>query len=70
MTLEEFAQKHDELFGDMTQTKDVLMRIASNLSDLQYESTFSTTKDVVEKCDSLKEYIFDYISVLRSRRML
>jgi len=58
MTKQEFIEKYNEF--ESFDTQDVLMRIASNLSDLQegFESN--------DKINSLKEYIFDYKSVLKS----
>jgi hypothetical protein len=59
MTKQEFIEKYKEF--ELFDTQDVLMRIASNLSDLQNEDNNS------DKINSLKEYIFDYKSVLKSK---
>jgi hypothetical protein len=58
MTKQEFIEKYNE--SESLDTQDVLMRIASNLSDLQEGSESN------DKINSLKEYIFDYKSVLKS----
>ncbi len=63
MTRKEFAVKHDEIFGEEVGDADVLMRIASNISDLEVDSS-----NLKSKAFYLKEYIFDYISVVRSER--
>jgi len=64
MTLKEFEDKHDERFA--TSTNDVLMRVASNLSDLHIEKDIWTAEAIDTKLNSLKRYIFDYMDVLRS----
>ena len=64
MTKSEFCEKYGE--WSTPTTNDVLMRIASNLSDLHIEKTFFTPEQMDEKLNSLKRYIFDYQSVLRS----
>ena len=64
MTLKEFEDKHDERFA--TSTNDVLMRVASNLSDLHIEKDIWTAEAIDNKLNSLKRYIFDYMDVLRS----
>lgn len=57
----EFNSKWNQ--PSFTDTNDVLMRIASNLSDMQ----MSETTDV-EKLNLLKKYIFDYRNVLRNEQ--
>jgi len=64
MTLKQFESKHDERFS--TSTNDVLMRVASNLSDLHIEKDIWTGEQIDKKLNSLKRYIFDYMDVLRS----
>ena len=66
MTKLEFCEKHNESYSPETlQTTDVLMRIASNLSDLHLEKNFFTPDQMDEKLNNLKKYIFDFHSVLR-----
>jgi hypothetical protein len=66
MTKQEFINKHGEfLTPELLSTTDVLMRIASNLSDLHIEKTFFTPEEMDEKLNSLKSYIFDYMAVVR-----
>ena len=66
MTKLEFCEKHNESYSPETlQTTDVLMRIASNLSDLHMEQHFFTPEQMDEKLNNLKKYIFDFHSVLR-----
>jgi len=43
------------------------MRIASNLSDMQMY--LSDNKEMVEKMNALKNYIFDYKTVLRMEEL-
>ena len=57
----EFNSKWDQ--HSLTDTRDVLMRIASNLSDMQ----MSGASD--EKLNLLKKYIFDYSSVLKQEEL-
>lgn len=62
MTLQEFETKHYERWTPST--RDVLMRVASNLSDLHIEKDFFTPQQMDDKLNNLKEYIFDYRKVL------
>jgi hypothetical protein len=62
MSRDEFKEKYGQI-GDSS-TEDVLMRIASNLSDLQHNT--SILKD---RIDMLKEYIFDYKSVIKNEKL-
>ena len=62
MSRDEFKEKYGQI-GDLS-TEDVLMRIASNLSDLQHNT--SILKD---RIDMLKEYIFDYKSVIKNEKL-
>jgi hypothetical protein len=65
MTKQEFQTTYGEIsFFD---TQDVLMRIASNLSDMQMY--LSDNKEMVEKMNALKNYIFDYKTVLRMEEL-
>jgi len=62
MTRLEFNQKYGE--RPSSDTEDVLMRIASNISDLQHDESIADCK-----LDMLKQYIFDYQSVLRNEKV-
>jgi hypothetical protein len=44
-------------------TNDVLMRVASNLSDVQ--DMLGDNVEVNEYLNNIKKYMFDYMSVLR-----
>jgi hypothetical protein len=61
MTKQEFQKTYGE--NPFFETQDVLMRIASNLSDMQMY--LSDNKEMFEKMNALKNYIFDYKAVLR-----
>ena len=70
MTKLEFCEKHNESYTPETlQTTDVLMRIASNLSDLHTEQHLFTSEQMDEKLNNLKKYIFDFDSVLRMEQL-
>ena len=62
MTRDEFNKKYSE--RSYSDTSDVLMRIASNLSDLQHD-----TDNFRDKLNLLKEYIFDYKTVIRNEKL-
>jgi hypothetical protein len=62
MTRDEFNKKYSE--RSYSDTSDVLMRIASNLSDLQHD-----TDNLSDKLNLLKEYIFDYKTVIRNEKL-
>ena len=65
MTRQDFCNKYREMYPvDLHGTADVLMRVASNLSDLQIDITFRPQEEVTEKLNALKRYIFDYNEVL------
>ena len=64
MTLEQFKSKHKEWYPPST--NDVLMRVASNLSDLHIEKDIWTGQQIDDKLNSLKGYIFDDMDVLRT----
>ena len=66
MTIEQFKEKHNE--WGYPDTNNVLMRIASNLSDLHIEKTFFTDEEMDQKLNALKKYIFDYQEVLRKEK--
>jgi len=67
MTKQEFIKAHGEFLpAHLFTTNDVLMRVASNLSDYQIERNFMTGEQLDEKINNLKRYIFDYMSVLRA----
>jgi len=64
MTKVEFCEKHGELLpAEMIKTNDVLMRVASNLSDTQ--EMLGRGIDVNQQLNEVKKYLFDYMSVLR-----
>jgi hypothetical protein len=62
MTRDEFNKKYSE--RSYSDTSDVLMRIASNLSELQHD-----TDNLSDKLNLLKEYIFDYKTVIRNEKL-
>ena len=67
MTKQEFIKTHREFLpADLFTTNDMLMRVAANLSDLHIEKSFFTPEQMDQKLDSIKEYIFDYMDVLRN----
>ena len=64
MTRVEFCENHRELLpAEMLNTNDVLMRVASNLSDVQ--DMLGDNVEVNEYLNNIKKYMFDYMSVLR-----
>ena len=64
MTKFEFCKKHGEcLPAEMLKTTDVLMRVASNLSDTQ--EMLDRGMDVNNHLNEVKKYIFDFMTVLR-----
>ncbi len=64
MTKVEFCEKHGEFLpAEMIKTNDVLMRIASNLSDTQ--EMLERGMNVNQQLNEVKKYLFDYMSVLR-----
>lgn len=67
MTNQEFKEKYGE--RSSSGTSDVLMRIASNLSDLQIEKDFFTPEQMDTKINALKMYISDYNTVVRAEEM-
>lgn len=67
MTNQEFKEKYGE--RPSAGTSDVLMRIASNLSDLQIEKNFFTPEQIDDKINALKAYISDYHTVIRAEEM-
>jgi hypothetical protein len=62
MTKQEFTTKYRSCINSDVETRDVLLLVASNLSDLQH---FGLTEEANEKINSIKELIFDYMSVIR-----
>jgi len=64
MTRFEFEQKYQT--WSTPNTNDVLMRIASNLSDLHIEKDFFTPNEMDVKLNAIKEFIFDWRMVLRT----
>ena len=67
MIKQEFQEKYGE--RPSMETSDVLMRIASNLSDLQIEKDFFTPEQIDAKINALKTYISDYQTVIRAEEM-
>lgn len=64
MTKVEFCEKYREFLpAEMIKTNDVLMRVASNLSDAQ--EMIGMGMDVNQHLNEVKKYLFDYMSVLR-----
>jgi hypothetical protein len=64
MTKVEFCEKYGEFLpAEMLKTTDVLMRVASNLSDSQ--EMLDRGMDVNNHLNEVKKYIFDFMSVLR-----
>lgn len=68
MTRFEFEKKYHTWSNP--NTNDVLMRVASNLSDLHIEKDFFTPNEMDEKLNSLKRFIFDWQEVLRSEEQI
>jgi len=66
MTKNEFIQKYGEM--SMFDTQDVLMRIASNLSDMHLDKKMFSEEQMDQKLNVMKTYIFDYISVMRTEK--
>ena len=66
MTKVEFCEKHNEsLPAEMLKTTDVLMRIMSNLSDLQIEKEWCAPDELDDKINLIKRYASDYMTILR-----
>ena len=69
MTRVEFCEKHGEYLSvEMLKTTDVLMRVVSNLSDTQ--ELINRDMDAIGQLNMIKEYIFDFMSVLRHEEKL
>ena len=64
MTRFEFEQKYQT--WSTPNTNDVLMRIASNLSDLHIEKELFTPNEMDAKLNAIKQFIFDWRMVLRT----
>ena len=64
MTRFEFEEKYQT--WSTPNTNDVLMRVASNLSDLHIEKDFFTPNEMDAKLNAIKEFIFDWRMVLRT----
>ena len=64
MTKFEFEKKYQT--WSTPNTNDVLMRVASNLSDLHIEKDFFTPNEMDEKLNAIKQFIFDWKMVLRT----
>ena len=62
MSREEFNKKYGE--SSYSDTSDVLMRISINLSDLQHNSS-----NLNDRLNVLKQYIFDYKTVVRNEKL-
>ena len=63
MTKFEFEKKYQT--WSTPNTNDVLLRVASNLSDLHIEKHLFTPTELDEKLNSIKQFIFDWQKVLR-----
>jgi hypothetical protein len=63
MTRFEFEEKYQT--WSTPNTNDVLMRVASNLSDLHIEKDFFTPNEMDAKLNAIKQFIFDWQKVLR-----
>jgi hypothetical protein len=66
MTILQFSEKYGEYMGEDTTATDVLTRIAANLSDFHLEKAITSPDEFDSKLNLLKQYIFDYKSVLRT----
>jgi len=64
MTRFEFEEKYQT--WSTPNTNDVLMRIASNLSDLHIEKELFTPNEMDAKLNAIKQFIFDWRMVLRT----
>ena len=64
MTRFEFEEKYQT--WSTPNTNDVLMRVASNLSDLHIEKELFTPNEMDAKLNAIKEFIFDWRMVLRT----
>lgn len=64
MNRAEFTIKYGEL-SDVT-NDEILLRVNSNLSDLQIETKIHTQEEIEEKINVLKTYISDFSTVLKN----
>jgi hypothetical protein len=65
MNRTEFARNYG-FFRSEIDTSDVLMTIASTLSDIQFEIEHNINSDErIEKINTLKKFIFEYDDVIR-----
>lgn len=70
MTVQEFIKKHDNLqvlFEENAQdiAIDILDITIANLSDLHFEKSFFTEKQMDNKINSLKDLLWDLQEVLK-----
>jgi len=69
MTKQEFVDHYKELHSAETlQTRDVLMRIASSLSNLHIQKVFMSSDEIDRALNNIKEYVFDYMDVLEETK--
>ena len=64
MTRFEFEKKYQT--WSTPNTNEVLLRVASNISDLHIEKHILTPNEMDEKLNAIKEFIFDWRMVLRN----
>jgi hypothetical protein len=64
MTRFEFEKKYQT--PSTPNSNDVLLRIASNLSDLHIEKDFFTPNEMDMKLNAIKQFISDWRTVLRT----
>jgi len=64
MTRFEFEKKYQT--WSTPNTNEVLLRVASNISDLHIEKHILTPNEMDEKLNTIKQFIFDWQKVLRS----
>lgn len=68
MNLQEFKSKHPlatMFLFDETAVTDVIMIIGSNLSDVQ---EMTDDKRIIDKLNSLKQFMFDFSEVVRTQQ--
>ena len=64
MTRFEFEKKYQT--WSTPNTNEVLLRVASNISDLHIEKHILTPNEMDEKLNTIKQFIFDWQKVIRS----
>lgn len=63
MTRSEFEKKYNPF--PEAGSEEVLLMLASALSDMHHEKTFFTPEEMDAKLNGMKEMIFDWVNVLR-----